>query len=74
MKGKSAEDEKTNQKKTRKSAKNKRNMESAQTSIADIIDWESKRSTKGNTTVLYDSLPGKYCVAENNPNIVNFLL
>lgn len=57
MKGKSAEDEKTNQKKTRKSAKNKRNMESAQTSIADIIDWESKRSTKGNTTVLYDSLP-----------------
>lgn len=70
MKGKSAEDEKTNQKKTRKSAKNKRNMESAQTSIADIIDWESKRSTKRNTTVLYDLLHGKYCVAENNPNIV----
>lgn len=46
----------------------KTNRESAQTSIADIIDWESKRSTKGNTTVLYDSLPGKYCVAENNPN------
>lgn len=35
----------------------KTNRESAQTSIADIIDWESKRSTKGNTTVLYDSLP-----------------
>lgn len=70
MKGKSAEDEKGKQKKTRKSAKNKRNRGSAQTSIADIIDWESKRSTKRNTTVLYDLLHGKYCVAENNPNIV----
>lgn len=70
MKGKSAEDEKGKQKKTRKSAKNKRNRGSTQTSIADIIDWESKRSTKRNTTVLYDLLHCKYCVAENNPNIV----
>lgn len=58
MKSASAEDGK-GKKKNRKSARSKRNRESKQTSIADIIDWET--NLRRNTTVLYDLLP-----AQNN--------
>lgn len=66
MKSLSAEDEKGKQKKTRNSARNKRNRGSTQTSLSDIIEWESNRPTRRTTTVLYDLLPGKNCVAEKN--------
>lgn len=61
MKSIFAEDEKGKQKKTRKSARNRRNRGSTQPSISDIIEWESSRPTRRTTTVLYDSFPGKNC-------------